>query len=652
VSTATRAPDPDPGPGPGPAPIPAGAPAPASLAEALAMRRAADSYLAAADHTGYTTAEQAAALTEMEQCAAIATAAQAWLLGAFTAGQGPAADADASPRTWLIHKTGVTQGAAAGRVGWSRRVQAHPLVAAALAEGGPVSASMGKVICEYTGKLPAADWDKADAILLGVARAGARQHDIARLAAQMYEKSRSASPDEDPGDPGDCGAPDGDSGAPGDGRGDPGGPGMPGAPDGDRDGPDGADDDPDGPGGDRDGPDGADDDPDGFGDGPGGPGGPDDDLDDGFEDRSVRLDTTLGGAGVLYGDLTPDCAALVSTVLDALSARAGAEDTRSKAQRWHDALAEALQRLVAADLLPDRAGAPTRALVHVALAELRSMRGASKLEAQWVARAQQDWAGHRAAASVAGGDGGAWLNGDAARGACCDAIVVPVVTGQVNPAVLCVELAGHGHGQPRGSAAPGPATPAPAPGAAGPQAQGSRTGPAAMEHGTPGPAGQEPVTPGGPLTEHARAMLQRAIIGAAIDLLSGPGGLASALRTGQLGAGLGGPSMPLDVGYSETIPAAIRTAVIRRAGGHCEWPGGCWQPAPACHVHHIIRKADGGRTSVKNCALLCAFHHLVAVHRWGWTLTLNPDGTTTARSPDGTKVLHSHGPPPAETLTA
>ena len=82
---------------PAPAPIPAGAPAPASLAEALAMRRAADSYLAAADHTRYTAAEQAAALIEMERCAAIATAAHAWLLAAFTAGQGPAADADSSP---------------------------------------------------------------------------------------------------------------------------------------------------------------------------------------------------------------------------------------------------------------------------------------------------------------------------------------------------------------------------------------------------------------------------------------------------------------------------------------------------------------------------------------------------------------------------
>jgi hypothetical protein len=43
--------------------------------------------------------------------------------------------------------------------------------------------------------------------------------------------------------------------------------------------------------------------------------------------------------------------------------------------------------------------------------------------------------------------------------------------------------------------------------------------------------------------------------------------------------------------------------------------------------------------------LLCAFHHLIAVHQWGWTLTLNADGTITAASPDHTRTLHSHSPP-------
>ena len=56
--------------------------------------------------------------------------------------------------------------------------------------------------------------------------------------------------------------------------------------------------------------------------------------------------------------------------------------------------------------------------------------------------------------------------------------------------------------------------------------------------------------------------------------------------------------------------------------------------------------ADGGTTSVDACALYCFFHHHVAIHQWGWKVTLNPDGTTSARSPDGSKILHSHGPPP------
>jgi len=620
-----------------PAPPPAGVPAPASLAEALAMRRAGDSYLAAARHADLTAAEVAGALVQMEQDDAIRTAARAWMLAAFANAQGPAADGDACLRTWLVHKTGVTLGCAAGHVGWSRRVQAHPLVAAALAEGGRVSDSIGKVICAYTGRLPAADRDAADAILLGVAKAGARQDDIARLAAQMYERSRSGAPDEDPGDLDDPGSRGGPGGLDGAGAPDA-DPDAPGGPDGAGDGRGGLNGGPDGSGGDPDGPES---DPGGAGDGPGGPdgsgdgsGGPGDDPDDGFDDRSVRLDTTLGGAGVLYGDLAPDCASLVSTVLDALSAPAGADDTRGRAQRWHDALADAMRRLLAAGLLPGRAGADTKALVHVALADLRSLPGGSGVEAAWVARAQQDWAGHRAAAAITGGDGGAWLTGNAARGAACDALTVPVVTGTVNPAVLdrllslCLELAGHGHRRCQPAGPEHPAGGTTASGTAG-----------------PGPAAPDAAT-GGLLTEHARAMLQRAVIGAAIDLVSGPGGLASALRTGLLGARLAGPSLPLDVGYAETVPAGIRQAVLLRAGGHCEWPGGCRQPAGACHIHHIIRKADGGKTSVNDCLLLCSFHHLVAVHRWGWTLILNGDGTTTAYSPDGTKILRSHGPPP------
>jgi hypothetical protein len=62
-------------------------------------------------------------------------------------------------------------------------------------------------------------------------------------------------------------------------------------------------------------------------------------------------------------------------------------------------------------------------------------------------------------------------------------------------------------------------------------------------------------------------------------------------------------------------------------------------------VHHLVHKANGGKTSVKTCGLYCSYHHQTMIHRLGWTVTLNPDGTTTARSPDGTKVFRSHSPP-------
>ena len=78
---------------------------------------------------------------------------------------------------------------------------------------------------------------------------------------------------------------------------------------------------------------------------------------------------------------------------------------------------------------------------------------------------------------------------------------------------------------------------------------------------------------------------------------------------------------------------------------HCAWPGGCDRPASASDVHHIRHKSDGGETSVWNCAMYCEFHHETCIHRWGWQVTLHPDGTMEARSPDGSQVLRNHAPP-------
>jgi hypothetical protein len=481
------------------------------------MVRAGLEYLAAADAAQLPAAVQAECLRELERDAAALTAARAGFLAAFTAGQGHAGDGDYSAVSWLIHRTGITRGAAVGHTAWSKRVAPHPRVLAALA-AGQVSESVGRVICLWTDKLPHEHRDAADEQLLAAAAGGLGLADLAGLFAEMYVRARGDLPDQDPG----------------------------------RE----------------------------------------------FADREVKLATTIGGAGVVHGDLTAGCAAAMAAVLDALSAPAGKEDDRTKGQRYHDALQEAMRRLIAANLLPERAGQPVKAWAHISLADLLLLDADSALQEQWTGQVRARWAARRAHAAETGASDGAWLDGDAAQAIACDAAMAPIVTGDVNVDALedlvrlCVELDARRDGA----------------------------------------------------RDAAWAALEQAVIGKAVDLLSGPGGLASFLRRRQLGVRLGGPSLPLDIGYSETIPAGIRNAVLLR-DRHCQWAGGCTQPAGACEVHHTKHKANGGKTSVKDCVLLCPFHHQVVIHRWGWTLILNPDGTTTAWNKNKTKVLHSHGPP-------
>ena len=167
---------------------------------------------------------------------------------------------------------------------------------------------------------------------------------------------------------------------------------------------------------------------------------------------------------MLHGDLTAECAEVVGRVLDALGAPAGKDDDRTKDQRYHDALAEAMRRLVASGLLPERAGQPVKAWVHISLADLLLLDGDSALQEQWTAQVRERWAARRAFASETGSEGGAWLDGDAAEAVACDAAMAPVVTGDVNVDALedlvrlCVEL--DRHRRAGGDAAGGPDTPA------------------------------------------------------------------------------------------------------------------------------------------------------------------------------------------------
>ena len=238
------------------------APAFASVGEAIDMARAALGYLAGVDATQLADEAQAECLRGLERTDAITTAARASFLSAFTVGQGYSADADYSARAWLMHRTGITRGAAASHTAWAKRAGTHPAVVAALA-AGDLSQSYGRTICQWTDRLPEKFREESDELLVAAAAAGLGLADLSALFAEMYQRARSDLPDEDPAR--------------------------------------------------------------------------------GFADRGVRLETTFQGAGVINGDLTPDCAAVVGAVLDALSAPAGAEDDRSHAQRHHDALQEAMR---------------------------------------------------------------------------------------------------------------------------------------------------------------------------------------------------------------------------------------------------------------------------------------------------------------------
>jgi hypothetical protein len=332
---------------------------------------------------------------------------------------------------------------------------------------------------------------------------------------------------------------------------------------------------------------------------------PDPDGDDGFEDRYVQVGTTFGGAGVIRGDLTPECAAAVQAVLEALGKRRGPEDYRSEAQRFHDALQHGCELLIRAKMVPDRAGADTQVIVHVPLGQLRQLPGGSAIEQAWLNAA----AGHPG-----------YLTGAGAQAAACDALTIPAVTGHADMSIIdqIIELAL--------------------------TAAGGHASDSASASGDDSASGDGSRTRSGPLSPGAWAALRYAIARLAVDFLSGPNGLAAALRTNLLPAPYNTPSLPLDIGYSETIPAHIRRAVSLR-DKHCAWPR-CDRPASCCDVHHIVHKQDGGETSLGNCVLLCQFHHDICIHRSNWQITLHPDGTTTAHGPHG-QVLHSHSPPTA-----
>jgi hypothetical protein len=371
---------------------------------------------------------------------------------------------------------------------------------------------------------------------------------------------------------------------------------------------------------------------------------PDPDDDGDFRDRYLQVGTTFGGAAVIRGDLTPECAAAVTAVLEALGKKAGPEDDRTEKQRFHDALQLACELLLRAKLVPDRAGADTKVVAHISLRDLRAMPGASGLEDAWIR-------------AVLGESG--YLTGPDAEAAACDAMIVPIVAGTMDATVLDqminLVLGTFGHHGPSGERPSGER-----PSGSAPDRDGADPG--NWPSGPDGPAGSYPgrethreqasqlgaaaesAFGASSISPQAWQALRYAVARLAVDLVSGPTGVASTLRRGLLEHPWNTPSLPLDIGYSDSIPAAIRQAVLWRDRYQCAWPR-CGRPAAWCDVHHIEHKRDGGKTSVKTCVTLCQFHHDICIHRHGWRIVLHPDGSVSVHGPDG-QVQHSDSRPP------
>ena len=268
------------------------------------------------------------------------------------------------------------------------------------------------------------------------------------------------------------------------------------------------------------------------------------------------------------------------------------------------------RRLLGTGCLPDVAGQPVLVQLHTTLDQLRGLvgevpaedggdGGSDGAEAGPAAGGRDGWAAAGAfLAGRAAGDGQpGWLaSATAAEAYACDAKISAVVTGHLDPDVVAAAVRAF-------------------------------------------------LDPDG-ASEATRGRVEATLVRYAVEMLSGPAGLAAKFRArlpGILGAGV---SLPLDVGAATaTVPPHLRRAVAIR-DRHCAFPG-CRQKPSVCQVHHLVPRSRGGVTALHNLVQLCSFHHLIAIHRWGWRLVLNADGTTTATSPDGRRTFHSHSPPEA-----
>ena len=325
----------------------------------------------------------------------------------------------------------------------------------------------------------------------------------------------------------------------------------------------------------------------------------------------------------MSGDLTPECAAVVGAVLDALGAPAGAEDTRSHAQRYHDALLEAMRRLLAAGLLPERAGpagpGPGARLAGRPDADRRQLGAAGAVVGRGpraVGRGPRRRLGHRQRRSRLArrrGRGGVHLRRLGHPG-------------------------GHRGRQPGRAGGPDPAVhrarPAP------PRCRRDRPGRRRRRtrHSGPGRRWRPGHGPGPGRAERRRSSARRwtccpARAGSPASCAAGSSARGWAGRACRWTSGCPGTSRPR---------SAARSSCGTSTAGS---PAAATSPRPAARCTTSATRPTAGRPASPTAPCSASSTTRSSSTGRAGPSILNPDGTTTAWNKDKTKIIHSHGPP-------
>src|SRR5215469_1198809 len=170
--------------------------APTSVADALAMARAAAGYLTTPDAAMLDGAGCGEVLVALGEIQGRLAAAHAEFLRRFDAASGHDADGYATSSAWLAAQTRICRKDARAAVRDMRRLGHRPLLRDAVA-AGEISSSWATAIQDWTKDLPGELRAETDKILLDAAAACADEDDLVTICGLALERWRQQRPDED-----------------------------------------------------------------------------------------------------------------------------------------------------------------------------------------------------------------------------------------------------------------------------------------------------------------------------------------------------------------------------------------------------------------------------------------------------------------------